>query len=299
MNPFNRNKDLFLGHYDKPELLKKLEKYTDTPELNWANLGFFIHYDSHYFITPLDVIPFAGTGGDGIHFGFLSDFGTVTNLAYAPIVCVSPTNDPPIKLVAKDLTDFLRLVVTVGVAEFLDTDYQTDDEITQRLQEWETENSDEEWAEILTINKNNPEAIAGIKKMMQSDEAGSQGRLLQAKILKQDFQIEPMPRLTHYIKSLRKARQTKITIKTIDNIGVIYPTDNANINNFDYKIKDTKKIKNYLDNASPTERIKFYREATYHYILSKNFDSHIKTPLIKALRKDGFEREARLLKKNY
>ena len=46
-----------------------------------------------YSITPIDVIPFAHTGGDGVHFGFLTDFGRVKNLNDAPIVCVSPTND--------------------------------------------------------------------------------------------------------------------------------------------------------------------------------------------------------------
>ncbi len=36
--------------------------------------------DDSYSITPPDLIPFANTGGDGIHFGFLTDFGSVSTL---------------------------------------------------------------------------------------------------------------------------------------------------------------------------------------------------------------------------
>jgi hypothetical protein len=56
-----------------------------------------------YFITPPDLITFISTGGDGIHFGFLTDFGQVEDLEEAYIVCVSPTNDPPLKIVARNL----------------------------------------------------------------------------------------------------------------------------------------------------------------------------------------------------
>lgn len=99
--------DLFFGDYKKPELLIKLEDF-QSKGTTWEHLGFYIDFDHHYSITPLDVIPFAGTGGNGIHFGFLTDFGNAKDLENAPIVLISPSNDPPLKLVANNIKDFLK-----------------------------------------------------------------------------------------------------------------------------------------------------------------------------------------------
>ncbi len=287
----SNSQNIFFGEYKKPALLQKLEEYQKPNGQTWEWLGFYIEYDHHYSATPLDVIPFAGTGGDGIHFGFLTDFGTAKDLSNAPIVCVSPSNDPPIKLVAKNLTDFLGLVVTIGQAEFLDEDYKTEEEIKTRLQEWD-EVSEVDW-------KGNPLPKDEIRQMKQRTAEIQQGRVLLGKVLKGQFQIDPMTSVSQYIKDLRDLRKKEITIETSDDIGIKYLTEKLIIDGFDYSIKDSNIVKDYLDKASEAKRLKFYRDATYHYILSNDYDNDIKKLIIEALKKDGYKREAQILEKKY
>lgn len=59
-----------------------------------------------YMATPPDVIPFAHAGVDGIHYGFLTDFGLEKDLSQAPIVCVSPVDWTGVWVVARHLQDF-------------------------------------------------------------------------------------------------------------------------------------------------------------------------------------------------
>lgn len=287
----SNSQDISFGEYEKPELLQKLEEYQKTKGQTWEWLGFYIEYDHHHSVTPLDVIPFAGTGGDGIHFGFLTDFGTVKDLSNAPIVCVSPSNDPPIRLVAENLVDFLGLVVTIGEAEFLDDDYKTEEELKAQLQEWD---------EVLEVDwKGNPVPKDEIEQMKQRRAERRQGRIQLAKVLNEQFQIYPMTNISQYIKDLRTVRQKEITIETLDGIGIKYRTEKLIIEGFDYSIENNNLVKGYFDKASVAERLKFYRDATFHYILSNGFDEIIKELIIKALKKDGYKREIQILKKKY
>lgn len=227
-------------------------------------MGFYIAYDHFYSPTPIDVIPFAGTGGDGIHFGFLTDFGTHKDLNKAPIVCVAPSDDPPVKLVAKNLKDFLSLIIIIKESGFLSEDYKNDKELKERIKEW-------------------------------GEDVDVRNRKQLIKILKENFEIKPILKLCQYTKDLRKERQADITIHTEDGIGIIFGERKLSINGFDYKSKDIKKIKSYLKRASLPERIKFYRDATYCYVLSEGYEADIQKTLVETLRKDGFAREAKIL----
>jgi len=58
-----------------------------------------------YWCTPTNSVTFAGTGGDGVHFGrLLPDAGAVV-----PVVMSVPTNDVANLVVAADFMGFLRL----------------------------------------------------------------------------------------------------------------------------------------------------------------------------------------------
>jgi hypothetical protein len=105
------------GKYEVPPTLNtliKLEKELDHEGYSmWEVLGFTFE-DSHYryFNTPSDVVVFAMTGGDGIHYGFLTDYGTAADLENAPIVEVSPMSfDRPVKVVANNLKEFIRIAM--------------------------------------------------------------------------------------------------------------------------------------------------------------------------------------------
>lgn len=266
--------EFFFGHYKKPDLLNTLEAYEKKWPNFWVDLGFEIFYDQHYCTTPLDVIPFASTGSDGIHFGFLTDFGHVKDLNLAPIVCVAPSDFIYGKLVAKNLKDFLSLAATVGQVEFLNQDYKNENEVTTRLQEWDDEQR-EEYEEVI------------------------QDRSELIRVLKDELHIEPMPQVVHYIKNLRAARKKEISIKTEDGIGIIYRDKKSEIKTFDYKINDGIKVKKYLEKASLPERLKFYRDATNCYILNEEYEAEIQKTLVYFLNKDGFQREAKILKEKY
>jgi hypothetical protein len=282
--------DQFFGNHKKPELLIQLEQAQNNGE-SWEYLGFYIDYDIHYTTTPLDIIPFAGTGGNGIHFGFLTDFKDSINLDNAPIVCISPSNDPPIKLVAKNLSDFLRLVVVIGEAEFLDDDYENEEDVELRLEEWDLV-SEKDWEGNPLSNKEIEESRLQIHNIQKQ-----RTRLIQ--VLKEDFKIEPMPIVYQYIKELRANRSEGIDIKTSDNIGIIYQGDSSKVQFYDYAVKDIDLINEFLQKANKPSRLQFYRDATFHFIISNDYDIEIKRLLIKYLKIDGYEREARILETKY
>lgn len=119
--------DFYLKEYGKYDVLEtinrlfQLQKELDAEGLTLGLIGLRITDDTFsYYITPPDLIPFASTGGDGIHFGFLTDFGAVKDLENAPIVCVTPTNDPRIRYLSRDIREFLRMVITLPDAENLE-----------------------------------------------------------------------------------------------------------------------------------------------------------------------------------
>jgi hypothetical protein len=118
-------------------------------------------------------------------------------------------------------------------------------------------------------------------------------------LMKSKYQIEELPEVCKYIADLRTTRQSEIAIHKDDCIGIRYDPEKTNINKFDYLIKDTARIRDYLESTSLPERLKFYRDATYHYILTKDHDNDIKKIVIGALKTDGFDREAGVLKKKY
>ncbi|MFF2886150.1 hypothetical protein [Paenibacillus sp. NPDC057967] len=109
----NRN----FGSYNPPPTLQELIRLKE--ELGghdpfYAGLNFYLELGSfRYFNTPCDVVVFGSNGVDGIHYGFLTDFGTVDQLEHAPIVCVSPMDfDRPAKIIANDIKEFLSLLLT-------------------------------------------------------------------------------------------------------------------------------------------------------------------------------------------
>ena len=242
-------------------------------------------------MTPLDVIPFAGTGGDGIHFGFLTDFGNEKDLENAPIVLVSPSNDPPLKLVANNLRDFLKIVMVIGDAEFLDEDYSSEEEIKTRLSEWDTV-SEKDWQGNLLPKSEIDEA----KKRLENTLIQ---RANLRKILTNELGITPMDSIFNYISQLRIDRAKEIELKDSYDVGINYSCDTSTIKEYKYELKDISKINEFLKSTSLCDRILFYRNSTYQFILSEDYDKEIKRLIIEILKKDGFKREAQILTKKY
>jgi len=227
--------DYCLEESRKPELLKKVERYQTEGLADWDDLGFSVCYGTDPD-TPLDGILFAATGGNRIHFAFLTDFGQITDLNEAPIICVAPTYDPPINLVAKNLRQFLTFVAHLQNAEILADIY-------------ETETAFEEERQDFILSDNEPERVADREKTLA--------------ILKSDFNIHPEPKVFDAIQTAKAERAQQVHTNTIEGLEIILPNDESVT---DLKLtKAIQKVKAFLASANLNSRIKIYREATTRY----------------------------------
>ena len=114
------------GTYEVPKEINQLiqlENDLQKEGLSLARIGLIPvnQFESLICNYPPDVIFFAETGGGGIHFGLLTDFTSVSNLKQTPIVCITPTNYPPIRLVARNIQEFLNLASSVPYVEMLES----------------------------------------------------------------------------------------------------------------------------------------------------------------------------------
>lgn len=93
------------------QLLIDLELKLGDPELFYKGLHFYLSpADFRYDATPPDVIVFGHIGVDGIHYGFSTADGLISDLEEAPIVCVCPMDfNQPTRLIAENLRAFLRV----------------------------------------------------------------------------------------------------------------------------------------------------------------------------------------------
>lgn len=253
-------------NYHKPQILEKLEKFQKKELANWESLEFLIDYNINYSITPIDVIPFISTGNNGIHFGFLTDFGRIKDLNKAPIVCIAPSYDPPINIIAKDINQFLSFVAYSEQSSLLAGVYENEKDFEKRKTEYL------EW---------------------QMEDKYVLERKNTIQILEDNFGINKENNIISKIKILKNEREKTIDIKTSDGVGIKFKNSEEVIE-FNYS-KDSKKVKLFLTNSNLNSRLKFYREATFQYILSDKYDKEIKKLIIEFLKKDGFEKEAEII----
>ena len=130
-----------LGKYKIPPTMMKL--LTLENKLSQKNkslddvLGFYVRTDLiPYFNTPMDVVSFGSTGVDGEHYGFLTDFGSASDLENAPIVFVAPMNfDQPAIVVANNFREFIRIVMID--ASLLNMDFENGAAYRKQKNEWE------------------------------------------------------------------------------------------------------------------------------------------------------------------
>ena len=187
------------GKYTVPESLDKIielqkqlheEGLLDHGDL----LGYYFSHeglDSRYLNTPLDVISFATPGSDGIHYGFLTDFGQVEDLEKAYIVRVSPMDfDEPVKIVARNIDDFMRILCFSPIVLDL-VDIST------------SESDFKKYPELSTDNYTN---VGG-------NQVGE--------ILRETFQLEPIEFIRDYLQKVKRERENEIVLSSADGIGVV------------------------------------------------------------------------------
>ncbi len=267
------NLELIYGKYRVPERIRKLfqlEAELQEEGLSLENVWMRLEKSNfRYFITPPDLITFISTGGDGIHFGFLTDFGQVEDLEEAYIVCVSPTNDPPLKIVARNLHEFLRLAYTLKLAESLDNMhcFTSEEDFLRDLKEF---------TEEVFEGKFRSKAEATMEKLGEK------------------FQLKPVDSVFSYINSVRSERAQLLAINTLDGIGVIKRGKELAARRYDFKRpKNIADMREFLQKSSWEEKLGFFRDAHYAYILVDTYDIDVKDLVLEEMNKMDLKDEVR------
>ncbi|GIP33504.1 hypothetical protein [Paenibacillus sp. J2TS4] len=242
------------GKYDIPPTLEKLidfKKEIGGSEPFYNALNFYLVRDENfrYFNTPSDVIIFGNIGVDGIHYGFLTDYGSADRLEAAPIVCVSPMDfDCPTKIVAGSLREFLRVNLTDG-ALFYNWFQSEEDYIATKRR----------WAEEAA---NSPYRPSEAEEKVRQD------------IIRRLMEVIPMPEIDNpyrYVQEIGLQRQKQITFQTQDGLGVIarleegekhvpFPVD-KNL------APDLDRLRDFLDTAPKASKLALFRDIQLNYIL--------------------------------
>ncbi|MFC4101664.1 hypothetical protein [Paenibacillus xanthanilyticus] len=197
------------GKYTAPDILNELYTLADQLEAEglslWDELGFYGgYYQSEYRNTPWDVITFGWTGGDGEHYGFLTEFGSIADLNEAPIVRVSPMGgDEAGEVIANNIREFLRMKSIDDT--LLYSSYE--DEAAYRAEKKQEEADLGEWAPT--------EADKSVRRQVMS-------RMVDALNLP-----EISPPYYTYLDRVKAERENRIVVATPDGLGVtnVHPQD--------------------------------------------------------------------------
>ncbi|MER1999864.1 MAG: hypothetical protein ABS882_08815, partial [Lysinibacillus sp.] len=201
-----------------------------------------------YFNTPSDVIVFGNIGADGIHYGFLTDYGSVSELEEAPIVCVSPMDfDQPIRLIAKNMREFLCMNFTDAALFY--NDFPNEESYLAFRAEQEVDNVPHPLSEIQSTNK------VRIKKFLEDN-----------------IKMPTIDNPYRYIQKIRLQRQKIVSIKTQDGLGVIAPLL-SHKTHIPFEIHqdielDLSALKTYLSTVSIPSQYAIFRDIQLHYVLS-------------------------------
>lgn len=228
------------------ELDKKLKKEGYSLDMD---ISLCLHEERYaYDVTPYDVITFASIGADGIHFGLLTDFGTVTDLEEAFIVCVSPMDHGDhIKIVARNLSEFVRLVCTVGdaaaIANFLL--FEEENEYRDYLEELEQEREEDEYAESAFFVINQLKTI------------------LDGPLIEDVYQ--------YVEREVKKRREDQIILSTLDGLGIV-PFNHKSNNHDLYKLEkdmtiNLADVRTFLNKASRESKLAFIRDVHFTFLM--------------------------------
>lgn len=241
------------------------------PPLSLGNFELILTDRSfRYLQTPPDLITFARTGGNGVHFGFLTDFGQETDLDRAWIVCVGPMHSPPLQFVARNITDFLSLVCKITLAEeIIDLDFEVEET---------------EWVAKIHEERRNGAEV--------SDEDAS---VIIAQIT-EHLSLCPIPSIYEYVKDIRAERETCLSLKTIDDMGILKTDRSFNkvpaVYHFDFRDYQIANLEDYLNYASHDEKLAFCRTAICSGVLAPDYNADLQILVADTLLNLGLRSES-------
>ncbi|KWW16215.1 hypothetical protein AS888_07365 [Peribacillus simplex] len=245
----------YLGEYlNMPPTIDKLhtlKKEIEKEGYSLSDLSLYLEFDfSPYETTLYDVITFASTGVDGIHFGFLTDFGRVSDLENAFVVCISPMDfDTHIKIVARNIREYLSLVCTMKDALSISNFniFEEEEQYIQYLQEQnQVKPEDKEFEE---------EAKYVVEKILDA------------------FGSESIEDVYHYVEiKVREQRAQQTIFPTLDGLGII-PVDNVTSSHILYKLEkdmtiDLAEMKAFFYSATTESKLAFIRDVQFTYLIT-------------------------------
>jgi hypothetical protein len=266
--------ELNYGKYPVPKtLMQVIELKKDLNEKGLLPFGDLLGYyfavedlDSRYLNTPLDLIAFARPGVDGIHYGFLTDFGLVEDLEEAYIVRVTPMDfDDPVKIVARNLRDFMRMVCYSPISLH-----------------WLDMNSSAEQCEKAKQ--------LDAESLQDADSMGTR------EVFKKDFQLEPIEDIYSFLKSVQNERAGKIVLPTGDGIGIVNKSNENQSHHLFAVSRDQslefKEVKRFFESATLEAKLAFLRDAQSFGLLMdcKDMKLYLRDQLIAMGLKDEAER---------
>ena len=257
-----------------PEIILLIEKLQATRLFfDTEAFEFYIDYSdkSRYSICPIDAIPFGRTGHNGIHFAFLTDFKTKFEYENLPIICIAPSYDPPVNLVAANIYDFFSLLMTIHLSTLLADDYQNHDDFIKKRNEF----------------------LEGFR----SETKYKRKREEQAEFISKKFNLRRIENVVNYLSEIKRERSkiVKTYIPQYSTLGV-NPIKDEQIKKIELT-KDLNKISEFLNSSNKSSRLQFYRDCTNYFILSEKHDSQIRDLIIEYLVKDEYFVAAENLKK--
>lgn len=267
------------GKYHVPPTLQKLidlHEELDDAEQFYRGLHFYLALGGfRYFNTPCDVIVFGNIGMDGIHYGFLTDFGFVPDLEMAPIVCISPMDfDRPTRIVAKNLREFLSINLTDEALFY--NDFENEKSYLAAKQKWAEEAA------------NSP---------YQPSENDKAVRETIRKRLMENIRMPLIDNPYHYVRNVDLERQKSVTIRTLDGLGVTAPLSEGE-KHIPFPIQkraepDLKLLKEYLNSAPVASRLALIRDIQLYYVLEEQ--QELRDIVLESMNKMGLSDEARRL----
>ncbi|WP_421617085.1 hypothetical protein ACAF76_018170 [Brevibacillus sp. TJ4] len=223
--------------------------------------------DIRYMSTPPDVIPFARAGVDGIHYGFLTDFGSVEDLEQAFIVCVSPMDfGNEVWLVAKNIHDFLRVVYSEN--SILYNHFSDVDSYIRYIENKPFEEPDEKKRYVMET-------------------------------LKETFSLEPIDDMPQYVRDLHTHRKQAIAVSTLNHLGVVQISPVQQHERFDFEsadVGDIEMVRSFFTRVSLESKFAFIREAQAKHCFE---DAELRDFACKELHAIGLVDEAKRLELSY
>ncbi|MDT0161313.1 hypothetical protein [Bacillus sp. AG4(2022)] len=271
------------GKYNIPATLEKLiqfESMLDDPEQFYLCFQFYLSMEGdRYFNTPSDVVVFGRIGVDGVHYGFLTDYGSAADLETAPIVCVSPMDfDAPTRIVARNIKEFLGINLTDSSLFY--NQFGSEEKYLAAKARWAEE------AESLSN-------MLSEKDSLVREEA--------EKFLRENIQVPHIENPYRYVETAAIERQKVISIQTQDGLGVTAPLlqgeEHIPFPFQPHQVPDKKKVEEYLLAAPTASKLALFRNTQLNLDLMEYPEIYV--VVIEAMKKIGLTDEVKRISEGF